>query len=105
SLRRSPARVDLTAFPTRRSSDLSLQGVTLVRLMFNLGADIGIAQQDVQAKVARIRRQLPANIDEPVIQHFDPNESPIMAIAVERSEEHTSELQSRGQLVFRLLRE
>ncbi len=49
--------------------------------MFNLGVDVGAAQQDVQAKVARIRRALPPNIDEPIIQHFDPNDSPIMSIA------------------------
>ena len=67
-------------------SSTSLQGSSLVRLMFNLGVDVASAQQDVQAKVARIRRQLPANIDEPVVQHFDPNDSPIMAIAIQSSE-------------------
>jgi len=67
-------------------SSTSLQGSSLVRLMFNLGVDVATAQQDVQAKVARIRRQLPANIDEPVVQHFDPNDSPIMAIAVQSRE-------------------
>src|SRR5205085_9593031 len=64
----------------------SLQGISLVRLMFNLGVDVGLAQQDVQAKVARIRRSLPANIEEPVIQHFDPNEQPIMGVAVQSAE-------------------
>src|SRR4051812_24634583 len=73
-------------------SSTSLQGSSLVRLMFNLGSDVGVAQQDVQAKVARIRRQLPANIDEPVIQHFDPNDSPIMGIAVQSGERPLREL-------------
>ncbi len=73
-------------------SSTSLQGNSLVRLMFNLGVDVAVAQQDVQAKVARIRRQLPPNIEEPVIQHFDPNESPIMGIAVQSRERPLREL-------------
>ena len=39
---------------------------------------------DVQAKVARIRRSLPEDIQEPIIQHFDPNDAPIMSIAFTR---------------------
>ena len=64
----------------------SNQGRGNVRVTFNLGVDIGVAQQDVQAKVSRIRRSLPPNIDEPVIQHFDPNDSPIMSIAMQSNE-------------------
>ena len=70
----------------------SSQGRSNVRVTFNLGVDIGVAQQDVQAKVARIRRSLPPNIDEPVIQHFDPNDSPIMSIALESSERSLREI-------------
>src|SRR4051812_13721630 len=64
----------------------SSQGSSNVRVTFNLGVDIGVAQQDVQAKVARIRRSLPPNIDEPIIQHFDPNDAPIMSIAMQSNE-------------------
>jgi len=64
----------------------SSQSRANVRVTFNLGVDIGVAQQDVQAKVARIRRSLPPNIDEPIIQHFDPNDSPIMSIAMQSNE-------------------
>src|SRR6266576_2553272 len=70
----------------------SSQGSSNVRVTFNLGVDIGVAQQDVQAKVARIRRSLPPNIDEPVIQHFDPNDSPIMSIAMQSNERGIREL-------------
>ena len=70
----------------------SMEGNATVRLMFNLGVDIGTALQDVQAKIARIRRQLPPNIDDPIIRHFDPNESPIMAIAIQSSERSIREL-------------
>ena len=64
----------------------SSQGSSNVRVTFNLGVEIGVAQQDVQAKVARIRRSLPPNIEEPIIQHFDPNDAPIMSIAMQSNE-------------------
>lgn len=70
----------------------SSQGSSNVRVTFNLGVDIGVAQQDVQAKVQRIRRSLPPTIDEPSIQHFDPNDAPIMSIAMQSSERGIREL-------------
>src|ERR1043165_4735667 len=70
----------------------SSQGSSNVRITFNLGVDIGQAQQDVQAKVARIRRSLPPNVEEPIIQHFDPNDSPIMSIAMQSKERSIREL-------------
>ena len=54
-----------------------------MRVQLNLGVNVMEAQQDVQAKVARIRRQLPRDIDDPVIVRFDPNERPIMSIAIQ----------------------
>ena len=81
-------------------SSTSMQGASLVRLMFNLGVDVAVAQQDVQSKVARIRRQLPANIEEPVIQHFDPNESPIMAVAVQSGERPLRDLSDLAEEVI-----
>ena len=33
-------------------SSTSLEGISIVRLQFNLGVDVAVAQQDVQAKVA-----------------------------------------------------
>ncbi len=70
----------------------SLEGITIVRLMFNLGVEVSVAQQDVQAKVARIRRTLPQDIEEPVVQHFDPNDAPIMAIALKSRERSIREI-------------
>src|ERR1051325_6053179 len=55
----------------------STQGNSNVRVTFNLGTDSGQAQQEVIAKVARIRRSLPPNTEDPIIQRFDPNDSPI----------------------------
>jgi HAE1 family hydrophobic/amphiphilic exporter-1 len=70
----------------------SLEGVSIVRLQFNLGVDVAVAQQDVQAKVARIRRALPEDIQEPIILHFDPNDRPIMAVALRSAERPIREI-------------
>jgi HAE1 family hydrophobic/amphiphilic exporter-1 len=78
----------------------SLQGSSLVRLMFHLGVDVTEAQQDVVAKVARIRRALPPNIDEPVVQRFDPNEAPIMGIAVQSGERSIRDLTDLAEEVI-----
>lgn len=75
-------------------SSTSLNGISIVRLMFNLDVDVLAAQQDVQAKVARIRRQLPPEIEEPVIQHFDPNDQPIVSVALQSNERSMRELTS-----------
>jgi HAE1 family hydrophobic/amphiphilic exporter-1 len=84
----------------REITSTSLQGSSLVRLMFQLGVDVTEAQQDVVAKVARIRRALPANIDEPVVQRFDPNEQPIMGIAVQSGERPIRELTDLAEEVI-----
>ena len=72
----------------------SLNGVSLVRLTFNLDVDVLAAQQDVQAKVARIRRTLPPEIEEPVINHFDPNDRPIISVAMQSADRPMRELTS-----------
>src|SRR6266542_2484424 len=72
----------------------SLNGVSIVRLTLNLDVDVLSAQQDVQAKVARIRRQLPPQIEEPVISHFDPNERPIISVAMQSPDRPIRELTS-----------
>src|SRR4051812_37433754 len=64
----------------------NLEGISIVRVLLNLGVDVADAQQDVQAKVARIRRSLPRDIVDPVIQHFDPNDRPIMSLALQSSD-------------------
>jgi hydrophobic/amphiphilic exporter-1 (mainly G- bacteria), HAE1 family len=70
----------------------SFEGSSLVRVQLNLGVNVMEAQQDVQAKVARIRRQLPRDIDDPIIIRFDPNERPIMSIAIQSPDRPLREL-------------
>jgi HAE1 family hydrophobic/amphiphilic exporter-1 len=78
----------------REITSTSYSSGATVRLMLNLGTDIRIAQQDVAAKVARIRRQLPPGIDEPIINRFDPNSRPIISLALQSAERPLRELTS-----------
>src|SRR5688572_16035221 len=63
----------------------SSEGSANVRVTFNLNADIGAGMQDIQARVSAIRRSLPAEMEEISIRRFDPNDRPIMQIAIQSS--------------------
>ena len=76
----------------REVSSTSMEGASLVRLEFLLGTDVMAAQQDVQAKVSRARRQLPPTIEDPIVVRFDPNDRPIMSVAVQSNERSLREL-------------
>jgi hydrophobic/amphiphilic exporter-1 (mainly G- bacteria), HAE1 family len=76
----------------REVSSTSLEGSSMVRLLFNLGVNPMEAQQEVISKVARVRRQLPEDIEDPVIIRFDPNERPIMSIAIQSDQRPMREL-------------
>ncbi len=73
-------------------SSTSLEGSSLVRVRLKLDVDVLAAQQEVQSKVARIRRGLPPGIEDPTILRFDPNERPIMSLALQSSERPLREL-------------
>ncbi|HEU4885263.1 MAG TPA: efflux RND transporter permease subunit [Longimicrobium sp.] len=70
----------------------SFEGSSLVRVQLQLGVDVMQAQQEVQSKIARMRRQLPEDIEDPVIVRFDPNERAIMSIAVQSGDRPLREL-------------
>src|SRR5699024_11462877 len=97
-------RRDLHSFPTRRSSDLVFAFTPEVKIVIgvDVGAThIGVALTDLAANILQEHREI-ANIargPELILQR-------VGEIVHElRSEEHTSELQSRFDLVCRLLLE
>ncbi len=49
---------------------------------FELEEDINVVSQDVRDKVSAIRGDLPRDIDPPIIEKFDPDSSPILAIVL-----------------------
>ena len=74
----------------------SSEGSGNIRLQFKLGVDPTKMQPEVSAKVGRIRRSLPRDITEPIITRFDPNDQPIMAVAMSSGERSLRELTDLG---------
>ncbi|MCX7804734.1 MAG: efflux RND transporter permease subunit [Planctomycetota bacterium] len=60
----------------------SAENVSQVVIEFELEKDVDVAYQEVQAKVGAVRSKLPADIESPVIEKFDPDSAPIMSVLV-----------------------
>jgi hydrophobic/amphiphilic exporter-1 (mainly G- bacteria), HAE1 family len=84
-------KVEETVNPIARVRNLtssSLEGVSSVFIEFELGTNPMDAQQDVRAKIDQIRDELPDDIETPLVLRFDPQEIPIVSLAV-RSEKRS----------------
>ncbi len=82
-------------------SSTSTEGASLVRLQFHLGVDVQKMQPEVQGKIGRIRRQLPRDIEEPIVIRFDPNDRPIMSVAMQSDARPMRELTDLGREVIK----
>ena len=60
----------------------TIEGQSQIYATFVLDKDINIAANEVREKVSAIVSQLPPGTDTPAIEKFDPDASPVMAIAV-----------------------
>ena len=66
-------------------SSQSTEGVSVVTVEFVLERDIDLAVQDVREKISIIRRKLPDDIDEPIIEKVDPDSTPVMWLSLSGS--------------------
>ncbi|HLD35837.1 MAG TPA: efflux RND transporter permease subunit [Planctomycetota bacterium] len=60
----------------------SIEGNSSIEVYFEYGKDMDIALQDTRAKLDLVRRELPADADEPKIFKADPSNLPIIEIAL-----------------------
>ncbi|MCC6242745.1 MAG: efflux RND transporter permease subunit [Gemmatimonadaceae bacterium] len=65
-----------------RITSISLEGVSQVVVEFDLGRDVDVAAQDIRTKIESIRRELPEDIDPPLVQKLDPSAQPILSMAI-----------------------
>ena len=63
-------------------TSVSVEGRSQVRVSFGWSKDLEVAVSDVRAKIDRIRDDLPAAAEAPVVSKYDVNASPIMFIGV-----------------------
>lgn len=64
----------------------STEGLARIFVEFELEEDIDVVSQDVRDKVSRVRADLPLEIEAPVIEKFDPDASPILALVLSGSD-------------------
>ena len=83
----------------REITSTSMNGSAFVRVQLNLGMDVLTAQQDVQSKIARMRRSLPPDIEEPFVGRFDPNARPIISLGLQSAERPLREVTSMAEQV------
>jgi HAE1 family hydrophobic/amphiphilic exporter-1 len=83
----------------REVTSTSQEGNSSVRVNMQLGVNVMEAQQDVVAKVARIRRSLPPDIQDPVIVRYDPNDRPIMSISIQSADRSIRDLTDSDQVI------
>lgn len=63
-------------------SSSSKTGSANISLEFDLGKDVDVALQDVQAKLAQVGRRLPKEVDTPTISKSNPDDQPIIWLAL-----------------------
>ena len=66
---------------------VSAEGTTSITIDFGLNKDIDVAVQEVQSKLLQAQRNLPSDIDPPIISKSNPEDQPIMFTALYGSED------------------
>lgn len=60
----------------------SSEGFAQIFIEFELEEDVDVVSQDVRDKVSRVRADLPREIEAPIVEKFDPDAAPIMAVVL-----------------------
>jgi hydrophobe/amphiphile efflux-1 (HAE1) family protein len=66
----------------KRLTSTNLDSVAVVIAEFALGRDIKEAEQQIRDRLGNIRRNLPAEIEDPIIRRIDPSNQAILRLAV-----------------------
>ena len=66
----------------RRVRSLSSQGASVVKLNFNWGTDLYEAENDVRKQLGFVTRTIPDDAEIPLVFSYDPNQEPIVVLAV-----------------------
>ncbi len=62
----------------RNVSSVSMEGLARITIEFELSRDVDTALQEVQTKIFQAQRNLPTDIDQPVVTKSNPEDQPIM---------------------------
>lgn len=78
----------------RQMRSLSSQGSSVIKLYFNWGTDLFIAQNDVRKQIDFARRLIPDDADQPIIFAYDPNQEPVMVLTLRSNTRSSVELRT-----------
>ncbi|MFV8258290.1 efflux RND transporter permease subunit [Bdellovibrio bacteriovorus] len=67
----------------QKVSSQNMEGVSILSIEFSLKTNLNFAEQEVRAKVQNSMRELPDDVDEPVIRKVGPSDAPIMYISLQ----------------------
>ncbi|MCA9736255.1 MAG: efflux RND transporter permease subunit [Gemmatimonadota bacterium] len=70
----------------------SMDGFAQIVVQFVFSKDVDQASQDVRDAISSIQGDLPAEMEEPVIQRFDPNQLPIVSLTLSAPDRSPAEL-------------
>lgn len=77
-----------------RVRSLSSQGASVVKLYFNWGTDLYIAEADVRKKLDGARRSIPQDAEQPIIFTYDPNQEPIVVLTLTSNNRSSRDLRT-----------
>ncbi|MGQ0512616.1 MAG: efflux RND transporter permease subunit [Betaproteobacteria bacterium] len=82
-------------------SSRSYEGLSVVIIEFDLAIEPKLAAQDVREKIALIRSAFRDEIKEPRVSRFNPDDSPIVSVAVQSSSRSLRELTTLADQVIK----
>jgi len=81
----------------RRVRSVSNQGASVVKLDFNWGTDLYIAESDVRKELDFVRRAIPDDAEQPIVFSYDPNQEPILVLTLTSDIRSPRELRTMAQ--------
>lgn len=78
----------------RRVRSLSSQGASVVKLNFDWGTDLFVAETEVRKRLDMIRRGLPDDVDQPIVFSYDPNDEPVVVLTLTSQNRSPRELRT-----------
>lgn len=73
---------------------LSSQGASVVKLYFDWDTDLFEAQIEVRKQLDFIRRELPLDVEQPIVFNYDPNQEPVVVLTMSSDYRSTRELRT-----------
>lgn len=67
----------------QKVSSQNREGSSVITVEFDLKTNLDFAEQQVRAKVSNVLRQLPDDVDAPIIRRVSPSDAPILGIALQ----------------------